>query len=152
MQIYIVPWSYNLPRIKYNTSHQNLMCARRSFREHQMVKMSFPHSGVDYVPVLCQIWGSLSGAAKDSSLLWCKAVSFGVYCSGSACGQRWRHSGLHKCHRLHIQWHILEDMNLISLFLWMFQCNVEGNLPIFLRCFTKCDSSLLVNLQPGNCI
>lgn len=37
-------------------------------------------------------------------------------------------------------------------FLWMFQYNVEGNMPLFLRCLTKCDSLLLVNLQPGNCI
>jgi hypothetical protein len=72
----------DLACVKYNTSHQNVVCARLSFQEHQTVKMSFPYSGVDYVLVLCQIWGSLSGVAKHSSLLWCKAVSFGVYCSG----------------------------------------------------------------------
>jgi len=42
--------------------------------------------------------------------------------------------------------------SIFTLFLWMFECNVEGNVPLFLRCLTKCDSSLLVNLQPGNCI
>jgi len=59
----------DLACIKYNTSHQNLMCARLSFQEHQTVKMSFPYSGVDYVLVLCQIRGFVSGVAKDSNLL-----------------------------------------------------------------------------------
>ena len=40
----------------------------------------------------------------------------------------------------------------LFFFLWMFQCNVEGNMPLFLRCLTKCDSLLLLNLQTGNCI
>jgi len=62
----------DLACVKYNTSNQNLMCARLSFQEHQTVKMSFPYSGVYYFLILCQIWGSLSGVAKDSSLLWCK--------------------------------------------------------------------------------
>ena len=131
----------DLACVKYNTSHKNLVCARLPFQEHQTVKMSFPYSGVDYVLVLCHIWGSLSGVAKDSSLLRCKAVSFGVYCSGSACGQQWRHNALKKCHKLHIQWHIPGDSNLFSLFfVCMFQCTVEGNMPLFLRCLTKWDS------------